>query len=160
MNKERVKSIQKSLGYTKRQAEKIVTAQDRILQTSDSAKYSMEKKDAKREDAKLKNAETYDSQTWLEKRTPDADRALLEAIQNGKVGAFELFYKLLDRLKDKSETEIRFGLTADEVARRNLEAERQLREGGFGVAEVLDESALLSQDIRENQGQQEGDNPV
>ncbi len=159
MNKERVKSVQKKLGSTKKQAERIITAQDRMQQVGDCAAYRLGKKDVKKEVAKEKERDAYDSQAWLEHRTVDADNALLEAIGAGKVGAFELFYKLMDRLKDKTETEIRFGLTADEVSRRNQEAGNRLREGGFTMANVPDESALLSEDIRENT-ESEGDNPV
>ncbi len=160
MNKERVKNVQNQIRGSKKQAEGVIIAQDRIQQNMESAGHYMKKQDAKKETIKEKDAENYNSQTWLEKRTPDADRALLDAIAAGKVGAFELFYKLMDRLKDKTETEIRFGLTADEVSRRNLEAGNRLREGGFTMADVPDESALLPQDIRENQGQAEGDSPV
>ncbi len=159
MNKERVKSVQKKLGSTKKQAESIITAQDRMQQVGDCAAYRLDKKDAKKEVAKEKERDAYDSQAWLEHRTVDADNALLEAIGAGKVGAFELFYKLMDRLKDKTETEIRFGLTADEVTRRNLEAGNRLREGGFTMADVPDVPALLSEDIREN-SEPEGDSPV
>ena len=159
MNKERVESIQKNLGVSKKQAESVVTAQDRMSQIGESTQYRIGKEDSKKEEAKAEEVEVYDSQTWLEGRTLDADRALLEAIQAGKGGAFELFYKLMDRLKDKTEVEVRFGLTADEVSRRNLAAEGELREGGFGMAKVPDEPALLPEGIRENP-KSEGDNPV
>ena len=159
MNKERVKSVQKTLGSTKQQAERFVVAQDRMQQNMDSARYYMKKQDEKKEKIDAQKAEVYNSQAWLEQRTLDADRALLEAIQAGKVGAFELFYKLMDRLKDKTETEIRFGLTADEVSRRNQAAGNRLREGGFTMADVPDVPALLSEDIREN-SEPEGDSPV
>lgn len=159
MNKERVKSVQKQLGKTKKQAEGIVLAQNRMQQVGDCASYRLDKKDAKKEEEKEKVRDSYDSQAWLEHRTADADNALLEAIRAGKVGAFELFYKLMDRLKDKTETEIRFGLTADEVSRRNIEAGNRLREGGFTVADVPDVPALLSEDIRSD-SESEGASPV
>jgi len=36
----------------------------------------------------------------------------------------------------KEVTEVQIGLSADEIARRNLEAERRLKEGGYSVEDV------------------------
>ncbi len=44
----------------------------------------------------------------------------------------DLAVRMLGMLIDRQEVKI--GLTADEIARRNLEAERQLKEGGYGDA--------------------------
>ena len=41
----------------------------------------------------------------------------------------ELFAKIQGLIVDKSEAKVRLELTADDIARRNLEAERKLREG-------------------------------
>ena len=41
----------------------------------------------------------------------------------------ELFAKIQGLIVDKSKVEMRLELTADDIARRNLEAERKLREG-------------------------------
>ena len=157
MNKGRAKDIQKQLGSTKKQAESIVIAQDRMLQVGDCAKHRMKKEDAKKEAEK--EAEAYNSQDWLESKGIDADRALLEAVQAGKPEAIRTFYLLTKRLKQQNESGVKIELTADEVTRRNLRAEKELREGGFGVEKVPDESALLPKDIRENQ-EPEGANSV
>lgn len=96
----------------------------------------------------------YDSAAWLLTRTPNADKALLKAMQGGSPAALKLFYQLLDRLTEKSEHKVKLELNADEITRRNLEAERQLREGGYGMAKVPNELPVFSQDIRENTGQE------
>ncbi len=151
MNKERVKNVQNQIRGSKKQAEGVIIAQDRIQQNMESAGHYIKKQDAKKEKIKEKDAENYNSQTWLAQRTPDADRALLDAIAAGKVGAFELFYKLMDRLKDKTEMELRVGHTADERIQIAREIARELQEFNQGTdrgGEVPSESILLSENIR------------
>ena len=53
----------------------------------------------------------------------------------------ELAVKMLGMLIERQEVKV--GLTADELTRRNLEAERQLREGGYRVEEVQEKPTLL-----------------
>jgi hypothetical protein len=72
----------------------------------------------------------------------------------------ELFAKLKGLLVEKREN-LNIDLTADDITRRNLEAERRLREQGYRVEYVPEESALLSKDVRTSSGQvSEGDNQV
>ncbi len=58
-------------------------------------------------------------------------------------GDKELAVRMLGMLIERQEVKV--GLTADELTRRNLEAERQLREGGYRVEEVQEEPSLLSE---------------
>ena len=65
----------------------------------------------------------------------------------------KLFAQMHGLITDKSEVKVEIGLTADEITRRNLEAERQLRGEGFralprpGVEEVQDISPLLPDEV-------------
>ena len=84
----------------------------------------------------------------------------------------EILNKLYDRVMEKGDhnaafrfaqikgwitekKEIRVGLNADEVARRNLEAERQLREGGYRVGEVQEKPPVLHDELCPPTGQGE-----
>jgi hypothetical protein len=70
----------------------------------------------------------------------------------------ELYAKLKGLLIEKREN-VNIDLTADDITRRNLEAERRLREQGYRVDDVQEESALLSENIRLSSGQgAQGDN--
>ena len=66
----------------------------------------------------------------------------------------KLFADMYGLITDKSEVKVEIGLSADEITRRNLEAERRLREEGYralprpGVEEVQGLSPLLSNEIR------------
>jgi hypothetical protein len=72
----------------------------------------------------------------------------------------ELYAKLKGLLIEKREN-VNIDLTADDITRRNLEAERRLREQGYRVDDVQEESALLSENIRLSSGQgSQGDNQV
>lgn len=56
----------------------------------------------------------------------------------------ELFGRLKGLFIDRPETKEQIELTADGITRRNLEAERRLREGGYRVASMPTERPLLS----------------
>ena len=99
------------------------------------------------EDEELSDNGGYDSETWLRNRTPDADRSLVLAMQRGNANALKLFYTLLNRLVEKTEHKVELGLSADEITRRNLEAERQLRLEGYGMAEVSEKPPLLPEEV-------------
>jgi len=60
----------------------------------------------------------------------------------------ELFAKRYGLLIDKSETRVKFELTADDLAAGVIRARRELE--SEGMAQVQSESALLSQNIRQN----------
>ena len=79
----------------------------------------------------------------------------------------ELYARMEGLLTDKSEVKVKLEYDADEIARRNLEAERQLREsgygvwkGGYGVAEVPTERPLLLKDLRKGERPTEGDDTI
>jgi len=109
--------------------------------------------------SKLKEAESiegYDSPDWLTRRTPDADRALLRAVQSGNAQALRTFYQLLNRLTDKSEVELKIGLSAEEHRRIKRERDRRLQEelgkrasgtgsllGGIQGVHILSEEVCL-----------------
>ena len=68
----------------------------------------------------------YDSDTWLRGRTKEADTALIRSCASGNAASLKLFNQLINRLVEKQEVKI--GLTADEIAKRNLEADRRIKE--------------------------------
>ena len=104
----------------------------------------------------------YDSEKWLRERTPQMDKALTAACEKGNAAALGTYYKLTKRLIEQSETKVKFSLDADELARIEQEARRRNREEGFasGTGEVPPESPLLLKEIREGEGQTQGNNPV
>lgn len=97
-------------------------------------------------DRKEVQPKDYDSLSYLKSRTREVDEGIIKSAKSGNAQAQRLIKQLTGELVEKSEVTI--GLTADERARRELEAERQLREwrGGAGhrVEEVQKEPPLLS----------------
>lgn len=75
--------------------------------------------------------ESYNSESFLDERSYKVDKALMTACERGNATALRTYYQLTNRLIEKSEQEVKIGLSADEITRRNLEADRQLREGGY-----------------------------
>lgn len=75
------------------------------------------------------------------------EKAIYDKAVGGTVKAQELYAKLKGKLKE--EVELKIGLSADEIARRNLIADRELQEegrkGGHRVEEVQEEPSLLSE---------------
>ena len=71
----------------------------------------------------------------------NVEKAIYQKALGGTVSAQELFAKLKGRLVEQHEVKI--GLSADEIARRNLAAERELQ-AGHRVEEVQKEPSLLS----------------
>ena len=80
---------------------------------------------------------------------------MFKIIQNPSASTMDrkLFAEMYGLRTDKTEVKVKIGLTADEITRRNLEAERQLRGEGFralprpGVEEVQDISPLLPDEV-------------
>ena len=80
---------------------------------------------------------------------------MFKIIQNPSASTMDrkLFAEMYGLRTDKTEVKVEIGLTADEITRRNLEAERQLRGEGFralprpGVEEVQDISPLLPDEV-------------
>lgn len=66
------------------------------------------------------------SQSWLKARGGEINEALIQSCKDGNAQALKLFFQLTEQLVEKQEVKI--GLTADEIARRNFEAERELQE--------------------------------
>jgi len=79
-------------------------------------------------------------------------------IKHGNAFAGKTWLQAKDEFVEKQEVKV--GLTANEIARRNFEAERQLRKAGYRVVEVQKEPSLLPQNIRENKRPKKRDNPI
>jgi len=80
---------------------------------------------------------------------------MFKIVQNPKAPSMDrkLFAQMHGLITDKAEVKVEIGLTADEITKRNLEAERQLREEGFRalprprVEEVPGISPLLHDEV-------------
>lgn len=90
----------------------------------------------------------YDSKKYLLSRSKEVDDGLIEAAKKGNAQAARVIKQLTGELEEKP-IEVRIGLSADEIARRNAEADRELaewnkrRSSGQRVEEVQAESSLL-----------------
>ena len=108
----------------------------------------------------FKDGDWFKQEKSDEEQKVEALYKLQEEVMTGTnvpANKWETFFKLKGWYEPKQE--IRVGLSADEIARRNLLAERELRESGFGVEEVSEESGVLSKELRLDTGQSEtGDN--
>jgi len=69
---------------------------------------------------------------------------------NATAGKMELYLKARGRLVEKREDRIVVELSADEIARRNLRAERELRESGYRVEEMQEELLILPKNVRKD----------
>ncbi len=106
----------------------------------------------------------YDYQSYLRSRTREIDEALISKALSGHVNAIEQFNKLLGRLTDKSEVKIG-PINAQEFIKRNLEAERELRDRGYrvlradgpGVADVPGERPILPEPVRVDSEREHGE---
>jgi hypothetical protein len=105
-----------------------------------------------REEAKVEADPNYDPEGELFKNYQKVDKALMKACERGSPGALKIFYQLTNRLVEKTEN-TNLDLTADDITRRQLEAERRLRELGYRVEDVPDEPTLLPEDVRSSTGQ-------
>jgi len=98
----------------------------------------------------------YDSKAYLESRSQEVDDNLLKACKKLSPSALKVYYQILGKLIEKSETEVKIGLTADELARRNLEAERRVNDVGRGaghrVESVPEKLPLLPDQVCESEG--------
>ncbi len=71
----------------------------------------------------------YDSDTWLKENIKKVNKALIKSCDAGSPASLKIYYQLTKQLIEESK--ITHEISADEVARRNLEAARQLRESGY-----------------------------
>lgn len=55
---------------------------------------------------------------------------LLTACASGNAQALKIYHQLTGDLVEKQEVDVKIGLSADEITRRNLEADRQLEQWG------------------------------
>jgi len=105
----------------------------------------------------------YNSAAFLNGKSKVADEALIAACEMGKADALRTYYQITRRLIDQR-IEYKVELSADELSKRNIEAERQLREQGLlqrlRVEEVPKKLPLLSENICEGEGRAGRDNPV
>ena len=67
------------------------------------------------------------------------------AVDDHNASAAKFYLQAIGKFEEKSETKVKLELSAEEHARRNLEAERRLRDSGYGVEEVQKEPPLLSE---------------
>jgi len=105
-------------------------------------------------------AEEYDPDTYLADSAKVVDAALIKACERGSPGALKAYYQITNRLVEKSEN-INIDISGDELTRRNLEAERRLRDMGYGVEDVQEKPPLLPEDVLSSPGQgTQGDNQV
>lgn len=72
----------------------------------------------------------YDSDEWLRNSTPEADKALVEAVKKGSPGAQKIFYQLIDRLREKSDREAEHKLDGSTIAPAVLDALEELDRQG------------------------------
>ena len=87
-----------------------------------------------------------DEKTQEEKNEEQVLKALKRmAVNDHNASAAKFYLQAIGKFEEKSETKVKFELSADEHARRNLEAERDLREAGFRMEEVQEEPPLLSE---------------
>ncbi len=68
----------------------------------------------------------YDSKEFLASRTLEVDQALVEACKAGRGDALRIYFQLMNRLVDKSETKVKLSLDADDIARINREAKERV----------------------------------
>jgi len=66
---------------------------------------------------------------WLRNRTQKANESLLKSVQAGSPASIRTFYQILGLLQEKME--VKLGLSGDEIARRHLEARKELAEDGY-----------------------------
>jgi len=102
----------------------------------------------------------YDPDSYLANSAKVVDAALIRACERGSPGALKAYYQITNRLVEKSEN-INIDISGDELTRRNLEAERRLRDMGYGVEDVQEKPPLLPEDVLSSPGQgTQGDNQV
>lgn len=105
----------------------------------------------------------YNSKKYLANRMKEIDDALIKEALSGKMTAIVEYNKLLGRVVEKSEVKVG-AITREEIIRRNLQAERDLKELGYRVkradGQVLEnessESALLSDGVCSDTEQEHG----
>ena len=89
--------------------------------------------------------EVYNSDFFLHKNLQYVDGLLLRGCEKLNPNSLKLFFQRAGVLIERSEVKI--GLSAEEVARRNLESIRTLREGGFGVDEMQVKPGILPENV-------------
>lgn len=72
-----------------------------------------------------------EAERWLEANYPDLLEYTFEAAKKGNAASQKLLAQLMGKLVEKSE--VKLEISADDMAKRNLEAQRQLKEEGYGT---------------------------
>ncbi len=100
----------------------------------------------------VRPSKNYDSKKTLQGRSEEVDAALFRAVAAGKTEAIKLYKQLVGDLIEKKE--VTFGLSADEITRRNLEAERRSRDfrdgSGYRVEDLSEGLSVLPKEICED----------
>jgi hypothetical protein len=103
----------------------------------------------------------YDSLKFLLKRNPYVDECLLKSCEKGNANSIKIFKQLVGQFVEKSEQKVKLDISAESVARRNIESLKQLRTGGYGVDEVQVKSRILHDKLCIPSGQGDaGDNQM
>ncbi len=111
--------------------------------------------DTKLEKPELSEVDESDPEAWLQAQLMNLYKAVTKSAQGGNAQSQKLLAQLMGRLVEKQE--VTLGLSADELTRRNLEAERQLRGiSGHRVEKVSEELPLLPEDLRLHTEQEHG----
>ena len=101
----------------------------------------------------------YNSVDWLNNRSREADEALIRAVEKGNSAALKLYYQLTGKYIEKAEYEHKFTISADELIKRALAANRRARElDDRRSPEVLEQPALLLDGICVDSGQDKQEN--
>lgn len=89
----------------------------------------------KKEHVKVVADENFDPMEWLKGQTPAVVKALIRSVEKGNAQSQKICFQLLGLLTEKSEVDIKIGLSADEHRRVREEGQRRLQEaldGGAG----------------------------
>ncbi len=96
----------------------------------------------------INKGEKYDAKRHIKRNLPQVTKALLKKAIAGNVNAATLAYKIMGLITEKNEIKIE-APTREEIMRRNLEAERDLRKLGFRVkradGQVLEDGLVVPQ---------------
>ena len=111
--------------------------------------WEVEKLDKKRRAQSVIQAQNAINAELEEKATrPNDVEEVLQALhimatQKHNAFAAKVYLQAKGELVEKAEHKVEVGLSADEITKRNFEAERRLQRGGYRVATVQNESPLL-----------------
>jgi len=107
----------------------ILYAQEKEKEEKEARRRMLAKREAAVRLGDMMENALHKSEEYLDKNDGVVDDALVKACKRGNAGALKLYYQLTNRLIEKSEVKV--GLSADERARRNLQADVELLDSGY-----------------------------